>query len=86
MPRNTKEYQRDYLRRYSKLPHVRKKRNARQLVYFAIKRGQLNRGRCEIEGCQTFGEAHHDDYDKPLEVRWLCKAHHEAHHHRNGVE
>lgn len=26
------------------------------------------------------GQAHHDDYSKPLEVRWLCPSHHKLHH------
>jgi transposase-like protein len=24
--------------------------------------------------------AHHDDYDQPLQVRWLCPACHRQHH------
>jgi hypothetical protein len=35
---------------------------------------------CEVEGCDKLGERHHDDYAKPLDVRWLCRAHHVAHH------
>lgn len=31
---------------------------------------------CEIPGCDGKPQAHHDDYDKPLTVRWLCKPHH----------
>jgi hypothetical protein len=30
---------------------------------------------CEVCGKQP-AEAHHGDYNKPLEVRWLCKTHH----------
>lgn len=30
--------------------------------------------------------AHHDDYAKPLEVRWLCALHHQRHHADTGQE
>ena len=34
--------------------------------------------------CETCGkfpaDAHHDDYTKPLEIRWLCSKHHRAFH------
>jgi len=26
--------------------------------------------------------AHHDDYSKPLQVRWLCDLHHREHHRK----
>lgn len=40
---------------------------------------------CEIDGCSELGERHHDDYSKPLEVRFLCKQHHSEHHIMEGV-
>ena len=51
----------------------------RALTYNAIKRGVLVRQPCEACGAVK-SEAHHDDYTKPLDVRWLCRAHHVAHH------
>ena len=45
----------------------------------AIRKGLLLKGVCEVCG-NTNVEGHHDDYSKPLSVRWLCKKHHlEAH-------
>jgi len=46
----------------------------------AIKKGTLIPQPCEV--CQTSEniEAHHDDYSKPLDVRWLCFQHHREHH------
>jgi hypothetical protein len=38
----------------------------------------LDRQPCEI--CGEKAEAHHDNYDKPLEVRWLCFFHHREWH------
>ena len=52
----------------------------------AIRRRELVRQPCEVCGAADT-EGHHDDYSKPLTVRWLCKAHHlEAHHGRFGTQ
>lgn len=41
-------------------------------------------GKITPEPCEVCGEertlAHHDDYSKPLEVRWLCYLHHSELH------
>lgn len=49
--------------------------HANNLTNSAIKHGRLIRRPCEVCGKEKV-EAHHDDYYKPLEVRWLCKKHH----------
>lgn len=44
----------------------------------AIRDGRLIPQPCEK--CGAKAQAHHDDYTKPLDVRWLCFTHHrEAH-------
>jgi hypothetical protein len=52
------------------------KRRARRAVTRAVVMGRLVRGPCERCGTEDNVEAHHDDYSKPLDVRWLCKEHH----------
>ena len=54
---------------------------ARSVVNNAITAGKMSRGACEV-GVDCYGriEAHHDDYDRPLDIRWLCQRHHELHH------
>ena len=47
----------------------------------AIKTGALVRAPCEVCG-ELKVDAHHDDYTKPLEVRWLCRDHHKELHRK----
>lgn len=56
------------------------KSNARKLVREAIRKKELERLPCE-ECSETETQAHHDDYSKPLQVRWLCHKHHRAVHY-----
>lgn len=59
----------------------RLKREAHVIVGNAIRDGKLKRQPCEV--CSDLKvDAHHDDYSKPLAVRWLCIACHAAHHNR----
>jgi hypothetical protein len=51
----------------------------RALTQHAFKLGNLVRKRCEICGREN-AQAHHDDYSKPLEVRFLCGLHHRRFH------
>lgn len=55
-------------------PSIKHKCHAK--VTYAIKRGRLNRLPCEMCGEVEGVHGHHDDYSKPLEVRWLCRKHH----------
>ena len=41
----------------------------------AIRNGELIKEPCEVCG-SIKSEPHHDDYSKPLSVRWLCRKHH----------
>lgn len=61
-----------------------KQRRARQDVANALRCGELERLPCEVCG-RTPAQAHHDDYDQPLEVRWLCLEHHREEHGHGGT-
>lgn len=72
-----KEMKLEYQRR-SRAKHPT--RNAGYLqVHRAIASGQITRKPCEVCGDPN-SHAHHDDYSKPLDVRWLCRKHHQMHH------
>jgi ribosomal protein S27AE len=55
------------------------KEAARRATMYAIRVGKLVRQPCEQCGAEP-GHAHHDDYSKPLDVRWLCRPCHTEHH------
>lgn len=55
---------------------------AHRIVNSAIKKGTVKRSSCEVcgEDRKYRVHAHHDDYRKPLQVRWLCVPHHKQQH------
>lgn len=57
------------------------KKAATTAVKNAIRDGRLIRQPCEC--CGAWAQAHHDDYSKPLDVRWLCPKHHAEWHKHN---
>lgn len=57
-------------------------RRAQHIVNSSIERGKLKRKPCEKCGAER-ADAHHDDYNKPLEVRWLCRKCHAEWHSKN---
>lgn len=88
-----KQYQRKYMREYKTRPEVKQKRlaydaahpekpHARNVLKGRIARGSIKRLPCEICGTNERVEAHHTDYAKPLEVRWLCLLHHKQEHRK----
>jgi hypothetical protein len=56
---------------------------ARRMVQDALRSGRLVRQSCEVCG-DSDAHGHHDDYDQPLDVRWLCRVHHDEHHVKHG--
>lgn len=48
-----------------------------------VRRGVMEREPCEVCGTTIEVQGHHDDYNKPLSVRWLCVTHHAAWHKDN---
>lgn len=65
-------WRRENPRRYAAHLHVE---NLKRL-------GILTPEPCEV--CGEKAEAHHDDYDRPGDVRWLCRRHHRQVHARRA--
>lgn len=61
-----------------RLEDIRRQR-AHGMVSYAIKKGELTRMPCARCG-KSKTVAHHDDYDKPLDVMWLCTPCHKQRH------
>jgi hypothetical protein len=56
-----------------------KQERARRLAMLAVKSRRLTRETCEVCGAAKV-DAHHDNYDHPLSVRWMCRTHHKDLH------
>ncbi len=78
-------------RKAQKLDAMRKHRannplkyKARTAVSNALRDKRLFRQPCEVCGNERV-QAHHDDYSKPLEVKWLCFEHHREDEHEQTI-
>jgi hypothetical protein len=61
------------------------KEKARVALNDAVRVGKIKKGLCVI--CKSNKvEAHHPDYQKPLDIIWLCKDHHTKLHNINNGE
>jgi len=61
-------------------PLNRYKAQAYSKVKRALKSGKLIKMPCMICGSTNRIHGHHDSYDKPLDVTWLCPLHHVERH------
>lgn len=59
------------------------KQKAHGRVAYAIRSGYLTKLPCEKCGEKKV-YAHHDDYKKYLDIRWLCSKHHSEWHKKHG--
>ena len=59
------------------------KTKAHSMAARAIKNSNLFKEPCEVCSEENV-HAHHDDYAKPLNVRWLCSLCHSKWHKKNG--
>lgn len=66
-----------YWKRYNSIPSNVIKRKARKLLRYRLEIGQIERKPCEVCG-NIKTDGHHADYNKPLEVKWLCRRCHYA--------
>lgn len=66
-------------------PEQKKKDNCRSYLGVYVRRGKIKKLACEV--CDDINsQSHHDDYNKPLSVRWFCVKHHlEYHKNRCGT-
>ena len=56
---------------------------AKTMVNNAVRDGKMKKLPCEVCGSTHRIHGHHDDYNFPLMVRWLCAAHHKQWHRDN---
>ena len=66
-----------YLRK-RRVKHPMKAR-ANNKVSNALRSGKLKRQSCEVCG-EIKTQAHHTDYRKPFQIKWLCFKHHRQEH------
>ncbi len=61
-----------------------KRERSRQAGGRAVRKGMVYKVPCVVCG-ESKVEAHHVDYDKPLDIIWLCSKHHRLLHAEHRV-
>ena len=69
----------DYYIEYDLDPENHHRKLARLKLNAAVRYGKVEKLPCKMCG-NTKVEGHHEDYDQPLQVVWLCKKDHEEFH------
>jgi hypothetical protein len=76
--KNKEKYCQSIKRHHEQNPH---KRRARQRLFYHIKKGNMTRPNfCSKCNKECIPEAHHEDYTKALDVKWLCRSCHGYEH------
>lgn len=81
--RRNPNWYKEWCDRVKSTPEHKIKRSANHKIAHEIKMGRMFRQPCEMCG-KVPAEAHHDDYSKPLDVRWLRRSHHMKHDRNRG--
>ena len=80
-----KNYNKEYRKEHGYYNEENWKKNnpekvkAQRMLNYAIRVGIIERGKCEVCDGEN-SQGHHDDYSKPLKVKWLCPIHHKEYH------
>lgn len=72
-------------KRWRENENFRRKHSIRTRVNSLLQKGKIKRMPCEVCGAEKT-EAHHCDYNKPLEIMWLCAEHHREWHKHNKAK
>jgi hypothetical protein len=72
-------------KRHAEYSYAKRRKNpvrarAQAKLGYHVRKGNIVRQPCEK--CGAPAQAHHDDYSKPLDVRWLCPTHHGMEHRK----
>ena len=65
-------YSRQFRKRHIKTEAERKKDNCRAYAHVYLKRKKIFKQSCNVCGAIK-SEMYHKDYNKPLEIEWLCR-------------
>lgn len=79
MPDDPKTPRSPLLKSQTRQANWRRANMAKYTAHLAVQRALLS-GTLQKQGCEVCGrnavDAHHERYDEPLNVRWLCRRHH----------